>query len=60
MAPKGVEAGTVTEVKKESFEVACREGILSITEIQAEGKKRMSVRDFLLGYSLKAGTRLGQ
>lgn len=60
MAPKGVEAGTVTEVKKESFEVACREGILSITEIQAEGKKRMSVRDFLLGYSLKAGTKLGQ
>ncbi len=59
-APKDSKPGEVTEVKKDSFAVACGEGMISVYEIQAEGKKRMMVKDFLLGYSLKTGTILGQ
>jgi methionyl-tRNA formyltransferase len=33
---------------------------LELVEIQLEGKKRMSARDFLNGYQPKAGERLGQ
>ncbi|MCM1123531.1 MAG: hypothetical protein NC416_13190 [Eubacterium sp.] len=35
------------------------DGILKITAVQPEGKKRMAVRDFLLGYPVKAGEKLG-
>jgi len=32
---------------------------LEVTELQLEGKKRMSARDFLHGYRLTPGERLG-
>ena len=56
----GNKAGEICEVKKDCFTVCCGEGKLVVSEIQAEGKKRMSVHDFLLGYSLNTGTILGQ
>lgn len=49
--------GTVVGVGKEAFYVKAGEGILKITAVQPEGKKRMPVKDFLLGYPLKAGER---
>ena len=53
------EAGTVVAVYKDSFVIKTGEGLLRVTEIQLEGKKRMSVKDFFLGYKLAAGQKLG-
>ncbi len=52
--------GLVTGVEKDCFTVACGRGSLRITELQLEGKKRMPVKDFLLGFHLEEGTRLGE
>ncbi len=58
---KGVTAqpGTITDVDKNSFTVATKEGGLQILELQIEGKKRMACKDFLLGYSVCKGEVLG-
>ena len=50
--------GVVTSVSKDSFAVMTGDGFLEITEIQLEGKKRMTVKDFLLGYSINSGDKL--
>lgn len=34
-------------------------GLLEVTEVQLEGKKRMGVHDFLLGAALQQGAILG-
>ena len=56
---KGKEPGIITAVNKESFDVLTGDGILRILEVQLEGKKRMTVKDFLLGYRLNVGDKLG-
>ena len=50
--------GTVVRVEKDAFYVQTGKGILKILEVQPEGKKRMAVKDFLLGYPVKAGETL--
>lgn len=55
----GEKPGTVLAVAKDSFDVATGEGILKVKSLQLEGKKRMSVKDFLLGYEVVKGTVLG-
>ncbi len=53
------EPGTVIAAHGDEFIVACGErSSLEISELQLEGKKRMSVRDFLNGMKLKVGDRL--
>ncbi len=52
-------AGTIVSVSKDAFVVKTGEGLLKVSELQLEGKKRMSVKDFLLGYKLSAGQKLG-
>lgn len=56
---KDAEPGTVVHVEKDAFYVQTGRGILKITAVQPEGKKRMCVKDFLLGYPVKAGEKLG-
>ena len=51
--------GAICRVDKDSFSVACKEGALRILEVQLEGKKRMSTRDFLLGVKMQEGEMLG-
>ncbi len=51
--------GQVLEVCKDSFVVACGEDALRVQEVQLEGKKRMSCKDFLLGVKVTAGEQLG-
>ncbi|MCD8325841.1 MAG: methionyl-tRNA formyltransferase [Lachnospiraceae bacterium] len=53
--------GTIITRDSESITVACGTGSLRILEVQPAGKKRMSVKDFLLGYGKLAqpGMRLG-
>ena len=54
---KSGEAGTVIDVNKNVFTIACGENALEINELQIKKKKRMAVSDFLRGYQLEAGTR---
>ena len=39
--------------------VGCRDSSLELIEVQIEGKKRMSAKDFVNGYRPKTGERLG-
>lgn len=56
----GVPNGTIIDVTKDSLYVLCGTGVLKVTNLQLEGKKRMDTSDFLRGYEVKAGTVLGK
>ncbi len=47
--------GTVIEVTRKDFTVACGKGALKILELQPEGKKRMPADAYLRGYPMNAG-----
>lgn len=51
--------GTVLYVTKDTIAVQTGDGVLQLSNIQLEGKKRMTVKDFLLGYKVEAGEQLG-
>ena len=51
--------GTILEAGKDRILVQTGDDVLAILEVQLEGKKRMSVHDFLLGYHPAAGEKLG-
>lgn len=51
------EPGTVIRTDKEGIHTACGEGVLILTEVQLEGKKRMETEAFLRGYKVDEGTR---
>lgn len=50
--------GTVVRVDKDAFYVQTGKGVLKVLAVQPEGKKRMAVKDFLLGYPVKTGETL--
>ncbi len=39
--------------------MGCRESLLELLEVQVEGKKRMAADEFLRGYQVKTGERVG-
>ena len=51
--------GIIISKDKESFTVGCNKGGLRILEVQLEGKRRMSVKDFMLGCQVDLGEKLG-
>lgn len=51
--------GQITGKTKDSVTVRCGQGGLCIQTLQLEGKKRMQVHDFLLGYPLNIGDIFG-
>lgn len=51
--------GEIVAVEKDAFTVSTGSGGLKILELQLEGKKRMSARDFLLGVKVQTGEMLG-
>lgn len=51
--------GTIVKVTKKELFVLTGDGILSLTELQPEGKKRMAVDAFLRGYRQMEGEVLG-
>ncbi len=53
-------AGVIQKVTKDTIEVQTGRGNLILKSVQPEGKKRMLVKDFLLGYPVSAGERLGE
>lgn len=57
---QGACPGEIVAVDKESLLVATGAGKLRILELQLEGKKRMSTKDFLLGVKMQPGEVLGQ
>ncbi len=52
--------GQVCALEKDAFYVQTKEGFLRVEEVQLEGKKRMAVKDFLLGVKIPLGTVLGE
>ncbi len=56
----GKEAGKVIFVSKEELKVQTGEGMLSLLQVQLEGKKRMDAQAFLRGYEISEGTVLIQ
>lgn len=56
------EPGTIIAREEDGLVVACGEGAVKITELQPEGKKRMSALDFLrgAGSSIEIGTKVGE
>jgi len=57
-APEGP-AGSLI-VRDRQLYVVCGEGAVELLEVQPEGKRRMSARDFLNGYRPRPGERLGR
>ena len=57
--PVSGKPGELCEVTKDSLIVNTGEGTLEIKELQPEGKKRMTVHDFLLGNKLEKGIYFG-
>ncbi len=52
--------GEIVEVDKNNLVVATGKGDLSILEVQIEGKKKMSIKDFLQGHKLEKGMRFSR
>lgn len=46
------DSGTIVKVFKDAIGVKVNDGIFLITELQLEGKKRMSVKDYLNGHNI--------
>ncbi len=57
--PGSATPGTITEVTPVSLCVVTGAGVLALTEIQLEGKKRLPIEDFLRGYPLSPDLILG-
>lgn len=52
--------GEIVDLNKKGFVVKCGQDNLLLTEIQLQGKKRMTADAFLRGYTLEAGEVLGR
>ena len=50
--------GDICHIEKDAFWIRCKQGALKVTCMQMEGKKRMSVHDFLLGVKMNLGDKL--
>ena len=48
--------GTINSDGKEDLRVACPDGHIQVHSIQMEGKRRMDIKDFLLGFNPGSGT----
>lgn len=55
---KEAQPGTVMIVTKDTLMVQTGDGLLALTELQMEGKKRMPVQAFLMGCRMQTGEKL--
>ena len=51
---EGAEPGTVLGLTKTGLQIACAEGAVEITSLQAEGGKRMAAPDYFRGHPLES------
>ncbi|MEO6547494.1 MAG: hypothetical protein ABIN94_05820, partial [Ferruginibacter sp.] len=47
------DVGSFKTDKKTFLQFACRDGFIAVKELQLEGKKKISVEDFVRGYRFK-------
>ncbi|GMV38932.1 MAG: methionyl-tRNA formyltransferase [Myxococcales bacterium] len=57
--PVQVPPGTVVAAEEQAIHVACGRGVVAITELQPESRRRMSAGAFLNGYRVEPGEVLG-
>jgi methionyl-tRNA formyltransferase len=55
----GTKPGEVVEVRHDRALVRTQTGVLALEEVQQEGRKRMTISEFLRGTALTIGDRLG-
>ncbi|WP_455617977.1 methionyl-tRNA formyltransferase [Eisenbergiella sp.] len=53
------EPGSIQRTEKDAVYINTGNGVLKVTQLQLEGKKRMQVKDFLLGCRIEKGEMLG-
>lgn len=53
------EAGTIIRVENKRLVVSTGDGVIALTNVQPEGKKRMAAGDFARGYQITVGEILG-
>ncbi len=53
------EPGTIVFASSESIGVKCGIGVYEVTELQPQDKRRMAASDFIAGYRVAPGERLG-
>ena len=58
-ASDAAEPGTVLQADAAGIVVACGQGVLRLTQLQRAGGKRLPAGDFLRGFALAPGQRLG-
>ncbi len=58
-AVRDLTPGTICRVGRDSFSVLTGQDFLQVLEVQLAGKKRMHAGDFLRGYPLEVGEKLG-
>lgn len=56
-AEAGATPGTVVDASGDTIDVACGSGVLRITGLQPENKRRMKAGEFIRGYRIKKGER---
>ena len=57
---RAIAPGEVVEARGDKLSIACgSETVLHLQEVQPEGKKRLSARDFMNGVHLRAGEKFG-
>ena len=52
-------AGTILDVTRDAIEVLTGDGVIAITELQPEGRRPMSTRDFVAGRPVRPGMTFG-
>ncbi len=55
---KNVNFGTIIDITKDSIDVYCKDGVLSLTKIQMPGKKPLSVKEYLKGNKIEKSEML--
>ncbi|MDP2256470.1 MAG: methionyl-tRNA formyltransferase [Polaromonas sp.] len=53
--PSDMGCGTILSANADGVRVACLDGVLTLTELQRAGGKRLPAADFLRGFALQAG-----
>jgi methionyl-tRNA formyltransferase len=57
--PRSGQPGHLLSADGHGLLVACSSGSLLLREIQMEGKRRMTAREFLMGHTIQPGAILG-
>jgi methionyl-tRNA formyltransferase len=55
-----VDPGVVTDVQPERLLIGTSSGQISLEEVQLEGRRRMTITEFLRGHHLQPGDRFGE